>query len=139
MFSTNGPDPSMMAVFPQAVDYKDAFFQDLKDTVDPLVQNSLFLYVAYEIKAQEAAKFKADPEADVPFLKKEAELRGLTVAGLALLVESKGVAFKDAVREMELLRIEFNIRYKGAREHLDKLHLRDEFIAKIKDISAPLQ
>jgi hypothetical protein len=139
MFSANGPDLSMMTVLPKAVDYKDAFFQDLRHTVDPLVQNSLFLYVAYEIKAQEAAKFKADPKADVPFLKKEAELRGVKVAELASVVESKGVAFKDAVRKMELLRIEFNIRYEDAKEYLDKLHLRDEFIAKIKEISVPLQ
>lgn len=121
------------------VDYKEAFFQDLKDSVEPLVRNSIFLYLAYEAKAVEAAKYREDPKADVPFLKREAELRGVPLKDLVTSVEEKGVAFKNAISEMELLRIDYNLRYSNITEHQERLYLRDEFISKIRETMGALQ
>lgn len=120
-------------------DYQDAFFQDLRATTEPLVRDSLFLYVAYEIKAVEAVKYKLDPKADVPFLVREAKLRGMELPALVEVVEKKATTFKALIREMELLRIEFSIKYADAKELADKMKLRDEYLVKIKTVTASLK
>jgi hypothetical protein len=123
----------------QALDYKDIFFQDMDKAVQQLVQNSLFLYAAYEIKLAEVEKYLADPKAEVPFLKEEAALRGAKLEDMVTLVKGKGAAFKAAIRKMELLRIEFNTRYSKVTTTLDRLALRDEFSPKVRAVMEALQ
>lgn len=128
----------MTATLLPAVDYKDAFFQDLRDHIEPLVRNSLFQYLAYQYKGEEADKYNADPKADVPYLKAEADLRGIAVKDLVALVERNGLALKSAIKDLELLRIEFNLRYAKTKELLERVQLRDEFIPRIKTITESL-
>ncbi len=123
----------------QALDYKDIFFQDIDKAVQQLVQNSLFLYVAYEIKLAEVEEYIADPKAKVPFLKEEAALRGVKLEDMVTLVKGKGSAFKTSIRKMELLRIEFNTRYSKVTTTLDRLALRDEFSPKVRAVMEALQ
>jgi hypothetical protein len=140
MYNPNEFNPQMISSdMMKQVDYQDAFFRDLKDSTEPLVRDSLFLYVAYEIKAAEAAKYKLDPKADVPFLVREAKLRGMELPALVDLVEKKATAFKALICEMELLRIEFSIKYADAKELADKMKLRDEYLVKIKTVSDSLK
>lgn len=115
------------------VDYKGAFFQDLRD-IEGLVQNSLFLYVAYDIKGKEAALYTENPKADVPTLKKEAKLRGVSLEEMVIMVKDKGAAFTTAIAEMELLRVEFNLRYASTKTNLDRLQLRDEFLPRARKV-----
>lgn len=133
---TDSVDSSMLAasISIPRVDIKDAFFQDLEDHVGPLVRNSLFLYAAYLRKAIEVAKYREDPKADVPYLKREAELRKVPLKDMVAMVEAKGEAFNKALSEMELLRVEFNLRYAGLKEYQERLELRDEFIPRIGEV-----
>ena len=132
------PNSSTLAALVSQVDIKDAFFMDLEEAIGPLVRKSLFLYVAYERKGAEAAKYKEDPKADVPTLKREAELRGITVKAMAEMVETKGQAFNKAISDIELLRVEFNLRYAEVKEYQERLYLRDEFMPRIREIMSAL-
>jgi len=130
-------DEGLDVAYIPKVDYKDAFFQDLRAAVEPLVRNSLFSYLAYVGKAEEVAKYREDPKADVPYLKREAALRGTKLADLVQLVEEKGESFKASVNELELLRVEFNLRYSKTTNEEERLHLRDEFLGRLNGMTLP--
>lgn len=123
--------------YPQTVlsyDTSKEFFNELRTATESLVQNSLFLYVAYKLKAVEALAFKEDPTNPHPFLVTEAKLRGISVADLVKVVESKAEQLETTIREVELLRIEFNLRSSKLESYESKLALRDELIAKLRSI-----
>lgn len=128
----------MMVGLPPQVDYKDAFFQDLKDSIEPVVRNSLFMYLAYLGKGEEAARYREDPKAEIPLIKEEAKLRGMPVPDLVTLIEGRGKALKDAISKLELLRVDFNLRYAKISDQQERLTLRDEFIPKMKALTTGL-
>lgn len=115
----------------------EVFFQDINAALG-LVKNNLLIYTAYELKEADVKKYMEDPKADVPSLKKEAELRGVTIKDLAASITEKAEKFRAVVRGAELLRIEFNQLFPKAKTHEDKMALRDrllgEFNALINDI-----
>jgi hypothetical protein len=129
---------AMVGSLQPAVDYKDAFFQDVREHIEPLVRNSLFQLLAYQYKGEEAEAYKEDPKANVPMLGREAELRGITIPDMVAMVERNGTALKSTIKELELVRIEYNLRYAKVKEELDRLQLRDEFIARVKAITEAL-
>lgn len=137
--NTDGFNSTMMvgaALVP--VDYRDAFFQDVRDHIEPLVRNSLFQLLAYQYKGEEADAYKANPRAEIPMLKEEAQLRGVSIDDMVLMVERNGAALKSAIKGLELLRVEFNLRYAGVSDDLERLQLRDEYIARVKEITKSL-
>lgn len=134
-----GIDVSLMdSTLIPAVDYKDAFFQDVREHIEPFVRNSLFQLLAYQYKGEEADLYKADQGANIPMIKREAELRGISIPDMVKMVERTGSALKSAIKDLELLRVEYNLRYSKIKEHQDKLELRDEFIVKVKAITGGL-
>lgn len=141
MYTQDPISASMMMSYSMLtpVDYQDVFFQDLRDSTEFLVRNSLFLYVAYEIKAVEAAKFRQDPKAEVPFLAREAEIRKMEIPALVELVEKKALAFRAVIREMELLRIEFNMTYAELKDLAERVKLRDEYLEKVQKVTESLK
>jgi hypothetical protein len=128
---------SMLASIIPEVGYKDAFFQDLRDAVEPIVRGSLFMYLAYLAKGEEAAKYRLDSEADIPLLSREATLRGIPVSAMVEMVEQKGAAFKAVISDLELLRIQFNLLYANTEEEVERLQLREEFVTKLRSMSIP--
>ena len=128
---------SMLASMIPGVSPKDAFFQDLRDAVEPIVRGSLFMYLAYLAKGEEAVKYRLDSSANVPLLNREATLRGIPIFAMVDMVEGKGAAFKAVINELELLRIEFNLLYAKTEGEVERFQLRDEFLTRLKSMSIP--
>ena len=116
----------------------EVFFQDMK-VIESLVKDSLLVYTAYQLKEEDALKYLNDTKVELPLLKKEASLRGVSMKVLAELVVKKAQAFKNAVKVAELLRTEFNIIYPTLTTYKDKLNLRDRLLAEFKEITDALK
>lgn len=116
---------------------RDTFFQDVKQ-LESLVKDSLLVYIAYELKALDAAQYLADPTLSFPILEKEATLRGMAVVDLAKLVLDKAKAYKNAVRSGELLRTEFNIIYPTLSTYEARVELRDRLLNEFRDATRGL-
>lgn len=128
----------MVGAYTPPTDYKAAFFQDVRDHIEPMVRNSLFQLLAYQYKGEEADAYNADPKADIPMLRREAELRKVSIKDMVAMVGRNGAALRSAIIELELLRIEYNLRYADVSEELERLQLRDEYISRVKAITEPL-
>ena len=117
-----------------AISDTDSFFQELREISEAFVRRSLMQYIAYELKTKDSEAYIADPAANIPFLKREAQLRGLTLDEMVQSVSQRKEVLHSIVREYELLRVEFNLRYKDSMDYAEKLALRDELLAKAKKL-----
>jgi hypothetical protein len=115
-------------------DDKEVFFQDLS-ALESLVKNSMMVYVAYELKAQEASQYLADTTLDFPFLKKEADLRKVNLPDLCKQIIGKAKVYKDAIKAAELLRLEFNITYPSLTTYEAKVELRDRLLREFREVT----
>lgn len=131
-------DANMVGIIPMpTASDKDIFFQDIRE-LEAIVKDSLMVYLAYELKAQDASKYLADPSGNYPLLEKEAKLRKVTVEQLAKLVLEKAEGFKYVVRTAELLRNEFNLVYSTLDKYEDKVALRDRLLGEFRKLTEAL-
>lgn len=113
---------------------KEVFLQDMK-ALESVVKDSLLVYTAYELKSQDAIKYLEDPKQDFPFLKREAELRKVSVEDLCKMVIEKAKLFKDAIRNADLLRNEFNLLYPTLDTYESTVKLRDRLLGEFRKLT----
>ena len=122
---------TIMAPLPE-VNGVDSFFQEIRDISEAFVRRSLMQYVAYDFKVTDAQAYLLDPTVKVPYLEKEASLRGVSLPDTVKSVMERRDVLVSIIREYELIRVEFNLLYEGTSSPQERLTLRDKMLSKAK-------